>query len=76
MGVERGALSPSLPLPLPLPLPQVTPIHWGWNVVHDGWEFRSQKERGLCTQKVSSTSLAVHSMHTVPDLALEPDPEP
>ena len=40
-------------------------MHWGWNVVHDGWEFRSEKERGLCTQKVSSTSLAVHSMHTV-----------
>ena len=47
------------------PVGQVTPIHWGWNVVHDGWEFRSVKERGLCTQHVSSTSLAVHSMHTV-----------
>ena len=30
----------------------VTPHHWGWNVVHDGWEFRSEAERGLCTQHV------------------------
>ena len=28
----------------------ITPIHWGWNIVHDGYEFRSQAERGLCTQ--------------------------
>lgn len=48
----------------------VTPHHWGWNVVHDGWEFRSQKERGLCTQHVSNTTLVVHSMHTTADFEL------
>ena len=32
------------------PFPTLTPIHWGWNIVHDGYEFRSPAERGLCTQ--------------------------
>ena len=38
--------------------------------MHDGWEFRSVKERGLCTQHVSNTSLVVHSMHTLADFEL------
>ena len=41
-----------------------------WDIVHDGWEFRSQAERGLCTQKISRTSLVVHSMHTRADFEL------
>ena len=41
------------------PFQTVTPIHWGWEVVHDGWEFRSQAERGLCTQHISKKSLVV-----------------
>ena len=49
------------------PFKTLTPKHWGWNVVHDGWEFRSVKERGLCTQHVTNTSLVVHSMHTTED---------
>jgi hypothetical protein len=49
------------------PFPELTPIHWGWDVVHDGWDFRSQAERGLCTHNVSRSTLVVHSMHTVPD---------
>ena len=52
-----AAHGPRLTPPL-LPL-QVTPIHWGWEVVHDGWEFRSQAERGLCTQHISKKSLVV-----------------
>jgi len=48
----------------------ITPIHWGWNIVHDGYEFRSQAERGLCTQHISDTTLAVHSMHTRGDFEL------
>lgn len=44
-----------------------TPIHWGWDVVHDGYDFRSQKERGLCTQHITNKSMVVHSMHTVED---------
>ena len=52
------------------PFPDLTPIHWGWDIVHDGWEFRSQAERGLCTQHISHTSLVVHSMHTRADFEL------
>jgi len=48
----------------------LTPLHWGWNVVHDGWHYRSERERGLCTQNVSSRSIVVHSMHTVADFEL------
>jgi len=49
------------------PFSKLTPIHWGWDIVHDGWDFRSQAERGLCTQNVTIKSLAVHSMHTRAD---------
>jgi hypothetical protein len=52
------------------PFPKLTPIHWGWETIHDGWEFRSQAERGLCTHHTSETSLAVHSMHTRDDFLL------
>ena len=52
------------------PFPKLTPIHWGWDVVHDGWEFRSQAERGLCTNRIRDTSLVVHSMHTRADFEL------
>ena len=52
------------------PFAELTPIHWGWDVVHDGWEFRSDAERGLCTHVISPTSLAVHSMHTRKDFEL------
>lgn len=38
--------------------------------MHDGWEFRSDAERGLCTHVISDTSLAVHSMHTRKDFEL------
>jgi len=52
------------------PFPDLTPIHWGWDVVHDGYEFRSAAERGLCTQHITHTSLVVHSMHTRADFEL------
>ncbi len=39
-------------------------------MVHDGWEFRSERERGLCTQHVTNHSIAVHSMHTRKDFLL------
>ena len=52
------------------PFPNLTPIHWGWHIVHDGYEFRSPSERGLCTQHISNTTLAVHSMHTPADFQL------
>lgn len=52
------------------PFTALTPRHWGWNVVHDGWEFRSAKERGLCTQRVTNHTIAVHSMHTRDDFLL------
>jgi len=52
------------------PFPTLSPIHWGWHVVHDGYEFRSAAERGLCTQHISNTTLAVHSMHTRADFEL------
>ncbi|KAL1521426.1 hypothetical protein AB1Y20_021090 [Prymnesium parvum] len=44
-----------------------TPIHWGWDVVHDGYDFRSKAERGLCTQHITNKSMVVHSMHTRED---------
>ena len=43
---------------------------WGWETIHDGWEFRSQAERGLCTAHVSAKSMVVHSMHTTADFEL------
>ncbi len=52
------------------PFAELTPIHWGWDVVHDGWNYRSPAERGLCTQNISSTTLVVHSMHTRADFVL------
>ena len=55
------------------PFPKLTPIHWGWDIIHDGWEFRSVAERGLCTQHISHTSLAVHSMHTRKDFEMTRD---
>lgn len=55
------------------PFAKLTPIHWGWETVHDGWEFRSKAERGLCTQHITNTTLAVHSMHTVKDFEFARD---
>ena len=52
------------------PFPRLSPLHWGWDVVHDGWEFRSEKERGICTAKTSNKSIVVHSMHTRADFEL------
>jgi hypothetical protein len=52
------------------PFTSLTPRHWGWDVVHDGWEFRSPKEHGLCTQRVTNHTIAVHSMHTRDDFLL------
>ena len=52
------------------PFPDLTPIHWGWEIIHDGWEFRSAAERGMCTHTISETSLIVHSMHTRADFEL------
>ena len=55
------------------PFRELTPVHWGWQTLHDGWEFRSEKERGLCTQHISNNTLAVHSMHTVADFEFTRD---
>lgn len=52
------------------PFPELTPLHWGWDIVHDGWEFRDDAERGLCTSSVSAKSLVVHSMHSRMDFEL------
>ena len=46
------------------PFQTVTPIHWGWEVVHDGWEFRSQVTRRRRFHCHSSTSIAATTTTT------------